>query len=92
MFAVKLVGAKSVPLRFRPGAKTALTSLLLLSQSQTLRWFVLGVSDEQITLLTELTEEESRIWRQTKQVGSEAAVPKFSDIISDVLRRKNDRK
>lgn len=57
-----------------------------------LRWLVLGVSDGQITLLTELSEEESRIWRQTKQVSSEAAVPKFSDIISDVLRRKNDRK
>ena len=54
-----------------------------------LRWLVLGVSDDQIT---ELSEEESRIWRQTKQVSSEAAVPKFSDIISDVLRKKNDRK
>ena len=57
-----------------------------------LRWLVLGVSDEQITLLTELSEEESRIWRQTKQVGSQATAPKFSDIISDVLRKKNDRK
>ena len=51
-----------------------------------------SVSDDQITLLTELSEEESRIWRQTKQVSSEAAVPKFSDIISEVLRKKNDRK
>lgn len=57
-----------------------------------LRWLVLGVSDEQITLLTELSEEESRIWRQTKQVSGEAATPKFSDIISDVLRKKHDRK
>lgn len=57
-----------------------------------LRWLVLGVSDDQITLLTELTEEESRIWRQAKQGGSETAAPKFADIISDVLRKKNDRK
>lgn len=57
-----------------------------------LRWLVLGVSDEQITLLTELSEEESRIWRQAKQQNRETAVPKFSDIFSDVLRKKNDRK
>lgn len=57
-----------------------------------LRWLVLGVSDEQITVLTELSEEESRIWRQTKQVSSQASVPKFSDIISDILRKKNDKK
>lgn len=57
-----------------------------------LRWLVLGVSDEQITLLTELSEEESRIWRQAKQVSSETAAPKFSEVISDVLRKKNDRK
>ena len=53
---------------------------------------MLGVSDEQITLLTELSEEESRIWRQAKQVNSETAAPKFSEVISDVLRKKNDRK
>lgn len=57
-----------------------------------LRWLVLGVSGEQITLLTELSEEESRIWRQAKQTNDEVSVPKFSDIISDVLRKKGSRK
>ncbi len=57
-----------------------------------LRWLVLGVSNEQVTLLTELSEEESRIWRQAKQTNSELSAPKFSDILSDVLRKRNDKK
>ena len=56
------------------------------------RWLVIGVAKEQVTFLTELSEEESRIWRQAKQTNSEMCASKFSDILSDVLRKRNDKK
>lgn len=56
------------------------------------RWLVLGVADQQITLVTELSEEESRIWRQTRRNGEQAAPPRFADILSDALRgKRHDR-
>lgn len=57
-----------------------------------LRWLVLGVADEQITLLTELSEEESRIWRQSRPAETKADAPKFSDVMTNALRNRNGRK
>lgn len=56
------------------------------------RWLVLGVADEQITLVTELSEEESRIWRQPRPGGEKAVPPRFADILSDALRGKKHDK
>ncbi len=54
------------------------------------RWFVLGVANERISLLAELTEEQAQPW-QDGRVPGQAQAPKFADILSDILRGKNKK-
>ena len=54
------------------------------------RWFVLGISGEQITRIAELTEEEALHWRTDGPEQGNMETLKFSDIL-DALHRKSKK-
>ena len=54
------------------------------------RYLLLGVANEQITLLCELTEAEAACWSQMPQEDGQE-VPRFSDIIAQALRSRNKK-
>ena len=53
------------------------------------RYLLLGVTNEQITLLREMTEEEIAHWQQPMEQQREAT--RFSDVIKDTLRSRNKK-
>ena len=53
------------------------------------RYLLLGVANEQITLLRELTEEEAAGWQQPTENEREGS--RFSDVIMDALRSRNKK-
>lgn len=55
------------------------------------QWLVLGVTGEQITQIAELDPEQIRAWEEQDRQRTQAPSG-FSDILSNALRRKNEKR
>ena len=55
------------------------------------RFLLLGVTAAQITLLTELTEEEAALWRDQSGTAGKRETPSFREALNTVLRQKGRR-
>ena len=50
------------------------------------RWLVLGVSNENISLITELDAEQSKLWLEKEQISSN-----FTDVIANIINKKGGK-
>jgi flagellar protein FliO/FliZ len=97
---------KYVAIHGSPGAHTdgrstgdlTVLSRLMLGKDQQLvvvkagdRYFLLGVTAAQITMLAEFTPQEAANWQLTHEPSATEAAPNFGKVLKNILRQ-NDRR
>ena len=55
------------------------------------RYFLLGVTDSDITMLSEFTAEEAALWRRQAETEDQSGTPSFRQVLNTVLRQKGRR-
>lgn len=54
------------------------------------RYFLVGITMQNISLLAELTEEEASVWQHSQEEGS-ASAPPFHQALIDTLQKRKKR-
>ena len=49
-------------------------------------WLLLGVSNENISLITEIDAEQAKVWSEKEQIS-----PNFADVISNIISKKGGK-
>ena len=52
------------------------------------RYFLLGVTGSDITMLAEFTAEEAALWRRQAETEDQSGTPSFRQVLNTVLRQK----
>ena len=55
------------------------------------RYFLLGVTGSDITMLAEFTAEEAALWRRQAETEDQSETPSFRQVLNTVLRQKGRR-
>ncbi len=55
------------------------------------RYFLLGVTGSDITMLAEFTAEEAALWRRQAETEDQSGTPSFRQVLNTVLRQKGRR-
>lgn len=55
------------------------------------RWFLLGATASEISVLTEFTAEEAALWQERAEAQEKRETPSFREALNTVLRQKGRR-
>ena len=55
------------------------------------RFFLLGVTASEVSMLAEFTQEEAALWRKSAERENKSETPSFREALNTVMRQKRRR-